>query len=518
MSLKEGAQCPAILVEVSGLGHYLQKEMRTYRLEFSEDPNTMHRRIQKARSSASERLLCRGFRALPPRHLYSDTIWAKEEDITTETQGGWDEYHWILKHPTDLNLILQKNQKDIFVIRNPLKEEIKKWTENLRAKSSHLKFDQIFFEISPWDELWKEQLNVHETAAFLYELKHHFPNWNPKPRQGVDLWDARIRKDFELEPTSWNEKKINFEIKQPEISVIIPTFNNKFFLSACLRHLEKQSLESTLFEVLVIDDGGSDESLAYLEVFNLFKRLQIRYIYWPRPQTRFRGDGFYRAGLCRNLGVTLSRSEKIFFLDSDMLAPETALNLVAAALDQHQVVQFPRFHIQQNKSRSTVEYTQIQQSDLFIEESDYWKAFFETKNWMSMNYFWKYTCTYGLAVWKKDFIKAGRFQRTYVSYGFEDTELGYRLAAQGCQFQLNPLPFYHLTSYSSSEYQHSKIKRFRLLSRTAKQFFLNTLDLEVYHLLQNFMGGENRILSKIRKVLGFRDRNKSSDSKESVSV
>ena len=62
-----------------------------------------------------------------------------------------------------------------------------------------------------------------------------------------------------------------------------------------------------------------------------------------------------------------------------------------------------------------------------------------------------------------------------------------------------------------SNNQFSKKKRHLLLRRTAKQFFLNTLEIDNFHHLQSFMSGEQSAWPRIKTALDFRDKNKSVD-------
>lgn len=49
------------------------------------------------------------------------------------------------------------------------------------------------------------------------------------------------------------------------ISVIIPTYNNASYIERCLRSLEDQSIDTDLFDIIVIDDGSTDNTSAIIE-------------------------------------------------------------------------------------------------------------------------------------------------------------------------------------------------------------------------------------------------------------
>jgi hypothetical protein len=88
----------------------------------------------------------------------------------------------------------------------------------------------------------------------------------------------------------------------------------------------------------------------------------------------------------------------------------------------------------------------------------------------------------------------GVFREVFDSYGFEDTDLGYRLCKAGFRFLLWKKWTYHLTPpKEKSRYYHAIWRKQLLLEKTGKIFFLSTLDAEVYNLFEIYMQGESRI-------------------------
>jgi glycosyltransferase involved in cell wall biosynthesis len=53
----------------------------------------------------------------------------------------------------------------------------------------------------------------------------------------------------------------------PEVSVLVPTFNQERYLGRCLRSLMAQSLERDRFEIIVIDDGSTDGTALVVQSF-----------------------------------------------------------------------------------------------------------------------------------------------------------------------------------------------------------------------------------------------------------
>ncbi len=50
------------------------------------------------------------------------------------------------------------------------------------------------------------------------------------------------------------------------ISIIIPTYNRKELLQRCLNSIMHQDYPKDKYEIIVIDDGSSDETKEYLEI------------------------------------------------------------------------------------------------------------------------------------------------------------------------------------------------------------------------------------------------------------
>ena len=55
--------------------------------------------------------------------------------------------------------------------------------------------------------------------------------------------------------------------KYPIISVIIPTYNNSEFLGRCLRSIINQNIEKKEYEIIVIDDGSTDQTKKVLNIY-----------------------------------------------------------------------------------------------------------------------------------------------------------------------------------------------------------------------------------------------------------
>lgn len=91
----------------------------------------------------------------------------------------------------------------------------------------------------------------------------------------------------------------------PAVSVIIPAYNSARYLAATLRSVLEQTF--TEFEVIVVDDGSADDSVA---VVRQCDDRRVRLI------EHGRNLGVQQA---RNTGIRAARGEVLAFLDSDDL-------------------------------------------------------------------------------------------------------------------------------------------------------------------------------------------------------
>ena len=111
-----------------------------------------------------------------------------------------------------------------------------------------------------------------------------------------------------------------------KLSVIIPCYNAGAFLEECMASVLMQDMAD--FEVILIDDGSSDDTLAVAQRFE-------------RSDARVRVLTQANAGVsvARNRGIEAAQGEWLTFVDADDLLPPGAFSaLLAAAQDGVDVV------------------------------------------------------------------------------------------------------------------------------------------------------------------------------------
>jgi glycosyltransferase involved in cell wall biosynthesis len=354
--------------------------------------------------------------------------------------------------------------------------------------------DSFFWSFRPYNSKIKKGLTLKE----IYQTRVKYKKLN-----GLEILNTEIPEHYELEsqaPIAWQ-----FQTETPnlQLSVVIPSFNNVTFLSNVLQHLIKQTLPKTQYEIIVVEDGGQDRSCEMIQNLLLsFKdQINLKFIYWSKHHPVRGAQSFFRAGLARNLAMQYIESPWVVFLDSDMLVPHHFIEECLKQLKKSDLIQFQRYHIHQNISLKNPSYHQVNISeDTYIEEKNYWNQLFQSNSWMSLPHYWKFTCTYALGMSVKNYLSVGRFKKYYVSYGFEDTDLGYEFFKRGLKFNLVQIPLLHLTAYDHMQYKNSQIQRLKLLRKTAALFYLQHLDSEIYELFGNFFRFEKKIRHSLRDL------------------
>lgn len=309
-----------------------------------------------------------------------------------------------------------------------------------------------------------------------------------QPFQG-EVYDNRIAQDMDLEPFTlpFAENKTPQTNKKMIFSIIIPSYNNGRQLINTLKNLALQNYPRDEYEITVVDDGSTDNTKKALRNFiGQYPSLNLKAIHFPRVVERTAGDARFRAGLARNLGVKYSKGEILAFLDADILVPPDYLQRLEREHRQADVILLQRYHLKTNAPLKDLFFNRKKiKSWYYIEEKSYWGNFYK-KGFDKVKIPWKYICTYGLSLSKKDFQSVGVFGKNFIFYGFEDTDLGYRLFKQSKKFLLSDIQVYHQAP-SQKQHRQSPLYRHGQLSKTAKIFFYRHLEPEIYEEMKTYM-------------------------------
>ena len=190
------------------------------------------------------------------------------------------------------------------------------------------------------------------------------------------------------------------------ISVVIPTYNRLPILQKSLTALENQELTNDRinhYEIVVVDDGSTDETIAWLTE----NEAQL-------PHVKLFEQDHKGAAAARNLGVQNAQGNTIVFIDSDLVVTESFLQCHADALVKGE---------RELKSDRLFTYGAVINTNNFenptaepYKLTDFSAAYFATGN---------------VAIARKWLEEAGLFDTGFQLYGWEDLELGVRLKKLG---------------------------------------------------------------------------------------
>jgi len=106
-------------------------------------------------------------------------------------------------------------------------------------------------------------------------------------------------------------------------SIIVPTFNRADEIEDLLRSLYRQSFPHARFEVLIVDDGSTDETEALVSGLSAEYDFPIRFF-------RREHEG---PGPARNYGMSHAEGEYFLFIDSDCIADSEWLSALSRGID-----------------------------------------------------------------------------------------------------------------------------------------------------------------------------------------
>jgi len=89
------------------------------------------------------------------------------------------------------------------------------------------------------------------------------------------------------------------------LSVVIPVYNVEKYLSECLDSIFDPAVDASLYEVIAVDDGSTDNSPAILEAYKKHENFRVL------------NQDNQGASVARNVGIKQARGKYIFFIDSD---------------------------------------------------------------------------------------------------------------------------------------------------------------------------------------------------------
>jgi glycosyltransferase involved in cell wall biosynthesis len=199
----------------------------------------------------------------------------------------------------------------------------------------------------------------------------------------------------------------NYMSESNRVAVVVPVRNRPDLLDKCLSSLVNQDFPLNDCEVLICDDGSTDDIQSVVQGFRGILNVQL---------LRQKAKG---PAAARNLGICKSIAPIIIFLDSDVLPDQTLVSHLINALDKNSEWMGAEARIE----------------SMGGEKSPLWDG--------PICHNGGYYHTAAIAYRREAIIKAEGFDENFKLPACEDVELGVRVIAQGTIGYVSEAVAYH---------------------------------------------------------------------------
>lgn len=227
------------------------------------------------------------------------------------------------------------------------------------------------------------------------------------------------------------------------IGIIIPVYNLEKYISTCLNSIFSQDANMDLFEVVIVDDGSSDNSLSTINsMAGSYSNIKV---------ISQRNSGVSAA---RNRGIMACNSDFITFLDADDELYANSLSRIVSFLKTYGDTDVAYFN----------SFLKSSSGDLEIINDWDWK-YKETKSYKKMdllkhNSFLNGGCVWG-CIYRRSYIIDNSLFFADGIVNNEDSIFNYRLLSKGPVIRFAKIPFYLVTERAGSASRSDSMERVR---------------------------------------------------------
>ena len=202
-------------------------------------------------------------------------------------------------------------------------------------------------------------------------------------------------------------------------SVIVPAYHSTQTLPHCLAALQRQSIDRACYEIIVVDDGSTDETASVAE-----QALDLS----VAPNAHVIRAGHAGPAAARNIGAQAARGEIILFTDADCAPAGDWIEQMVQPFDDPQIAGAKGAY--RTWQRSIVaRFVQQEYQDKYDR--------------MSHQTTIDFVDTYSAAYRREVFLANSGFDTAFTTASVEDQEFSFRLAAQGYRLVFVPRAIVH---------------------------------------------------------------------------
>jgi glycosyltransferase involved in cell wall biosynthesis len=215
-----------------------------------------------------------------------------------------------------------------------------------------------------------------------------------------------------------------------DASIIIPAYNSEKTIADCIKALKNQDYEKGSYEIIVVDDGSTDNTA------KIAKELGAKVVIQ-------KNSGPAKA---RNNGAKIAKGKILLFTDSDCIAESNWLKEMLKPFSDKKVAGVQGAYKTKQESLVAI-FVQYE-----IEER--YKKMMASKD--KLDWIGSYSAAYR----KEDFFSAGGFDESFPKASGEDPELSFKISKKGRKLVFNPKAIvYHYHPESIIKYFWIKFYR-----------------------------------------------------------
>ncbi|MGB8643706.1 MAG: sugar transferase [Anaerolineae bacterium] len=193
-------------------------------------------------------------------------------------------------------------------------------------------------------------------------------------------------------------------------SVVIPAFNAASTIERCLQAVSAQSISATDYEIIVVDDGSTDDTSVQVRQF---------------AQVRLEHTAHLGAAGARNFGARAAVGDVLLFTDADCEPTWTWIQEMLAPFGDslHSVVGAKGVYLTRQRA-AVARFVQI----------EYEEKYEQMRRWETIDF----VDTYSAAYRRDLFLANDGFDESFPAASVEDQEFSFRLAKQGYRLVMAP--------------------------------------------------------------------------------
>jgi glycosyltransferase involved in cell wall biosynthesis len=222
-------------------------------------------------------------------------------------------------------------------------------------------------------------------------------------------------------------------VQNPSITLIVSTYNRPDFLRLVLDGIATQQDHN--FELMLADDGSTDETSSCIETFCKQNAIQTQHI-WHE-------DEGFRKSVILNKAIAASKNQYIVFLDGDCIPLQNFIKHHRSLARKNRIVGCSRILFDQTITRHLLD------NDLKPHEWSFYE-FLKLRISGHLNRIvpliplhlgllrsrarrkWQHVRGCNFGIYKDDLIAIGGFDESFTGWGYEDSELAARAINNGC--------------------------------------------------------------------------------------